>query len=930
MFRNHALLQRQLKKLRIDPSMPPSDDGQWEHFLERIGRAYTESDQERYLMERSQDIASRELQELYGRLEEAQQVAGLGNWSYSAVPGSWRWSEECLRICDLDASSHAPRYRKFWRMVLRRDATRLREAIAGALRHAQDIDIAFRLHLTGRGIRWVRIIGKAIPGKNGALSRIYGTAIDITSQKRVEARQAIEHLVTRMLATSESPEVLIPKLLQTVCEHVGWSCGAYWARTQQRDACERTATWSVANTDIKSFCSASADRIYLHHGSDLLERVIMSGTPAWIADLAQDGNFRRAVSATRMGLKAAFAFPIQAGQEVRGVMEFHSRRIQEADPEMLQSAHFIGRHIGQYLERCDAESALRESEAHFRALVEQATDSFYVHDADGRLLDVNQHACRSLGYAREELLGMSLMDIDIDLSLDDLQDMKLKIASGTTVEIETTHRRKNGVPFPVEMRVGQIHIGGSQRMLSLARDVTERRRLQEHIHHLAYHDSLTDLPNRAMFNRCLRDAIARAERQDKRMSVLFVDLDRFKNVNDTLGHGAGDLLLQEMSRRIASCLRTRNILARADATEDIVARLGGDEFVVLLEGVRDSAQAAEVAQRVLDALVREYVLDDQLIHMTASIGLSMYPEDGRNDFTLMKHADIAMYRAKDGGKNRYEFYSPCMNGQSARTLALESGLRRAIERGELTLYYQAKVDARSGGIAGIEALVRWEHPELGLVSPLQFIPLAEETGLIVPLSRWVLKEACRQHAQWIGSGLPRMRMAINLSARQFVEGALDTEVLETLAQFSLDARLLELEITESMLMSNTERTINMLARLREQGIRIAIDDFGVGYSSLSQLKQLPFDVIKIDQSFIKDIPTDTSDAAITDAIIAMGKRLEVTVVAEGVETMQQWQFLREHGCDEVQGYLFSKPLPADEFNNYVISSVSKTMHVRIA
>jgi diguanylate cyclase (GGDEF)-like protein/PAS domain S-box-containing protein len=914
----HPLLRRQLNKLGFDLCKLPSDPRQWEKLLDFISRTYAVSEREHRLMERSRGIASGKLKDLYSRLEEAQQIARLGNWSYSPALRTWHWSDECLRICDLDARGPAPSYRLFRRIVLRRDSQRVRAAMSEALRHGADIDIAFRLHLSGRGIRWVRVVGKTVTDERGKVSRLHGTAIDITSQKRVETRQAIEHEITRMLTGSDTPEVLIPAILRKVCEHVGWSCGAYWTLNRARNAYERVSSWSVESPDIQAFFAGSSATLALLHDTCLPGRVIESGAPAWIADLTRDHDCGLVAAAARAGLRAAFAFPVQASRDVRGVMEFYSRRVQEADPEMLQSAHFIGRHIGQYLERCDAESALRESEAHFRALVEQATDSFYVHDEHGRLLDVNQHACQSLGYTREELLRLTVMDVDVDLTRDDLRDMQQKIATGTTVAIETTHRCKNGQLFPVELRVGAIHIGGSQRMLSLARDVTERRRLQEHIHHLAYHDALTDLPNRAMFNRHLRLAVNQAEHRKQRLGVLFIDLDRFKNVNDTLGHSAGDQLLQEMARRIAGCLRTRKTGERAG--RDFVARLGGDEFVVLTEGVRSSADVSEVAQRMLEALLREYLLDDQLIHMTASIGISLYPDDGRCEFSLMKHADIAMYRAKESGKNRFEFYSPWMNGQPVHTLALESGLRRAIERNELTLHYQARVDAKTGRMAGIEALVRWQHPELGLVSPLRFIPLAEETGLIVPLARWVLNEACRQHADWLHCGMPPVRMAINLSARQFVEDGLDVEVLKTLARYRLDTHLLELEITESMLMRNTERTIDILARLRRRGIRIAIDDFGVGYSSLSQLKQLPFDVIKIDRSFVEDIPGDPSAAAITDAVIAMGKRLDVIVVAEGVENPQQWHFLREQGCDEVQGYYFSRPLPASEFSKHALGA----------
>ncbi|HSY28487.1 MAG TPA: EAL domain-containing protein, partial [Burkholderiaceae bacterium] len=516
----------------------------------------------------------------------------------------------------------------------------------------------------------------------------------------------------------------------------------------------------------------------------------------------------------------------------------------------------------------------------------------------------------------------NIADIDLDLSISELRYLRDQISSRAPIALESRQRRKNGEVFPVEIRMGPIDIDGQRHLLSLVRDVTERKEMQDHIQHLAYHDPLTDLPNRAMFNRQLNHAIAHAQRYHKGLAVLFIDLDRFKNINDTLGHDAGDRLLKEMSRRISACLRVSDVVARPEKGTDLLARLGGDEFVVLIEEVADSTRVSHIARKILSAMVKEFPLEGQMIHITASIGISLFPEDGRNEFSLMKHADIAMYRAKDRGKNTFQFYSAQMDLHSAELLALESGLRRSLERNEFVLFYQAKVETKTGRITGAEALVRWQHPELGLVSPVHFIPLAEESGLIVPLSQWVLKEALSQNRRWQQLGLPTMRIAVNLSARQFVDENLLTDTVKALQDSGVDPSLLELEITESMMMYNTDKTIQMLAELRRMGIRIAIDDFGIGYSSLSHLKQFPIDIIKIDRSFIKDIPGDKADEAITDAIIAMSKSLKIKVVAEGVETVDQLQFLRMRGCDEIQGYFFSRPVPAADFARLLTENIA--------
>ena len=921
----HNLLVRQLKRLGVDPAGSPPSGPQWQQILDRVNRAYTEADQERYLLERSQEISSREMQGLYTSLEEAQRIAGLGNWSFERREGRGHWSKECLRIFGLVATGPMPKYTELSRLLHKEDRILLRDRAQAALHDGKDFEIEFRLLLTGGETRWVRAIGQTVKDADGIVERLQGTVMDVTSRKVVELRQSMEHTVTRLLAESDSPAEVMPEVIQTICETLGWVCGALWKLDKQSGSLQRSVTWSVPHPRIEEFFRTSKPFIQAPAPGSLIARALDAGAPVWNQDVARNADFGRAAAAHESGLCAAFAFPVQAGGKVFGVMEFFTEQAQRADQEMLQCAHFIGRHVGQFFQRKQAQDALRESEAHFRSLVEQASDSFYVHDLDGRIIDVNQHGCDCLGYRRQELLGMSMAEIDIDLSISELKYLRNQVSSKAPVALESRHKRKDGSIFPVEIRMGPIDINGQRHLLSLVRDVTERKELQDHIQHLAYHDSLTDLPNRAMFNRQLSHAILQAQRHEKGLAVLFIDLDRFKNINDTLGHDAGDRLLQEMARRIEACLRGGEAAARMDGGSDLVARLGGDEFVVLLEDVADAGHVTQVARRLLGALVKEYPLKGQLIHVTASIGISTFPEDGRNEFSLMKHADIAMYRAKDRGKNNFQFYSAQMDVHSAELLALESSLRRAPDRDEFVIYYQAKVDANTGRITGAEALVRWQHPELGLVSPIHFISLAEESGLIVPLSKWVLNDACRQSVAWERQGLPPIHIAVNLSARQFADENLFADTMATLHEIGMDPSLLELEITESMMMYNTDRTIEVLAAFRKQGIRIAIDDFGIGYSSLSHLKQFPIDIIKIDRSFIKDIPGDHADEAITEAIIVMGRSLKIKVVAEGVETAQQLHFVRSHGCDEIQGYFFSRPIPADAFANLLRTNTAKAL-----
>ncbi|NOJ48579.1 bifunctional diguanylate cyclase/phosphodiesterase [Bradyrhizobium archetypum] len=433
----------------------------------------------------------------------------------------------------------------------------------------------------------------------------------------------------------------------------------------------------------------------------------------------------------------------------------------------------------------------------------------------------------------------------------------------------------------------------------------EKTKADERIEYLASHDSLTSLPNREMFNGMLRGAIDAAARYQRQFALLFIDLDRFKVINDSLGHDAGDMLLVEIGGRLRRALRA----------SDVVARLGGDEFVVILEETAERHEVERIAGELLSVLSQPLQLSGHECHTTASIGIAMYPSDGTDMQTLTKNADMAMYLAKEDGKNGFRFFTKEIKTQSIERLTLESALRRALEREQFSLHYQPKIDMESRQITGVEALLRWNHPELGAVSPGQFIPLAEETGLIVPIGRWVLKEACAQNMAWQRRGLRPVTVAVNLSPRQFADPHLLHDVDEALLASGMSPVLLQLEVTESMVMRNVSRAIKVLDAIQSRGIRLAIDDFGTGYSSMSLMKQFPIDTIKIDRSFVRDLPVDSEDQAITQAIISMGKALGMTVIAEGVETVEQEAFLRNHACDEMQGFLFSKPLPAQQMTD---------------
>ncbi|WP_236019041.1 putative bifunctional diguanylate cyclase/phosphodiesterase [Geomonas propionica] len=446
-------------------------------------------------------------------------------------------------------------------------------------------------------------------------------------------------------------------------------------------------------------------------------------------------------------------------------------------------------------------------------------------------------------------------------------------------------------------------------------DITERKRAEEQIRLLAYYDALTGLPNRRFFQQQLEQALVFANRNDRMLAVLFLDLDRFKLVNDTLGHGVGDRLLQDVADRLLRCVRRSDCLARAedDCPPSLVSRLGGDEFTIMLSDIEHFQDVAKVARRILDTVSVPYSLEGQEVFVSTSIGISLYPFDATTASDLIRNADGAMYQAKEQGRNGYQIYDESMNAKALERIILESQLHKALKDEEFEVYYQPQVSCRTGEVVGIEALVRWNSKELGVVEPGRFLPLAEEIGLVIQIDQWVMREACRQHKLWIDQGLPPVTIAVNISGQQFLKNELLDTVTAVLESSGLDPGLLELELTEGVLMAHTERTVKTLQALKGMGVRLAIDDFGTGFSSLSYLKRFPLDVLKIDRTFINDITNDPDDAAITLATIEMAHTLKLQVIAEGVETQAQLEFLTKNRCDMFQGYLFSKPMRPEEY-----------------
>ncbi len=563
-------------------------------------------------------------------------------------------------------------------------------------------------------------------------------------------------------------------------------------------------------------------------------------------------------------------------------------------------------------ERNSAEQALAMSESYFRMVMEQAGEGLYLTDVSGRILDVNRQACNSLGYERDELLTMHVADIDPELTAGMMEETIAGIDVGRQISLESSHRSKDGRVYPIDVRITLVELNGQQRVLMSVRDISERKRAEERIRHLAYYDALTGLPNRTLLQDRLRQALASARRHQHLGALMFMDLDRFKTINDSLGHEVGDHLLKAVADRIRSCLRG----------EDTASRLGGDEFVVLAPELSRRPEKAvsrsrELAEKLLDQFRRPFQIGDEELFVSASIGISLFPDEETDSSGLLRQADTAMYRAKASSAG-FHFYQPQMQISINERLILEKDLNRALERGEFRIHYQPQVSS-DGRVVGAEALLRWVHPEKGLIPPDKFIPIAEETGLINPIGDWVLDEACQQLETWLDRSLSDdfSRLAVNISPRQFSHPEFSMRLRTLLRLYPRAAGYLELELTENMLIDRVEQTSRQMRLLKSWGVRFSIDDFGTGYSSLRYLKHLPLDQLKIDQSFVRDICADDNSLAIVDTIVAMARHLNLKIIAEGVETEQELASLKQLGCHNYQGYLFSRPVPAGEFEQYL-------------
>jgi diguanylate cyclase (GGDEF)-like protein/PAS domain S-box-containing protein len=721
-------------------------------------------------------------------------------------------------------------------------------------------------------------------------------------------REFLHLLQAVAVAASEARTVeeALQRALDEVCAYTHWPVGHAYLPGPD-GALAPTGLWHLAGDRYAPF-RRSTEQTRLQPGVGLPGGVFRSREPAWSADVSADPNFLRAAAALEVGLRACFGLPVIVDGEAVAVLEFFFPEPLEPDESLLELGRHIGLEVGRVVERQRTLATLRVGEDRIRAVIDTAVDAFIGMDEAGMVTEWNRRAEETFGWSREEVIGREVADLVFPEDLRSTHRARLKhfldtgdsALMGRTLELRGQTR--DGREFPIEVTAWYTWVGSRVELSAFVRDISDRKRLEAELTRQALHDSLTGLPNRTLFLDRLAHALTRSERSLSPVTVLVLDLDNFNRFNDSLGHAAGDRLLASVAERLRDTIRPA----------DTIARLGGDEFAVLLE---DTAltDGIRIAQRLGEALDRPFAAVGRDVVARASVGVACGVGGAQTADELLTNADLAMYLAKGQGKARYAVFEAAMHEAAIARLELEADLRRALVRGEFFVLYQPVVRLGDGSLVGMEALIRWRRAGGEVVSPDQFIPAAEETGLIREIGHWVLQEACRQTAAWQAehNPVPALRLSVNFSARQFEDPEIVKEVERVLVAAGLEPGCLVIEITESLLISEPDVAVQRLGDLRHLGVRLAIDDFGTGYSSLSYLRRFPVDVLKIDRSFVSALGGDPEDAALAHAIVKLGHTLHLRVVAEGIETAAQLAELRVLDCEYGQGYLFARPLTVD-------------------
>ncbi|MDH4100712.1 MAG: EAL domain-containing protein [Nitrospirota bacterium] len=787
------------------------------------------------------------------------------------------------------------------------DRPRVMKAVAGMVGGCDTLRQEYRLISRDGRVVWVSDDAQMVCDDSGHSMYVHGIMTDITARRHVEEELRLLLAVTMEISAAPDIAAVMETVLRSIGESTGWACGSAWMPSADQSCLECRASWSREGGALREFMAVN-EKFTFRAGVGLPGKVWAAKKPMWEKDIRASPNIFRARLAGDAGFKACMAIPVFVDDELLAVLDFFTCEPRDEDGMLMEVVSKVAREVGALVRQKKTEEALRESEERYGLVVQGVNDGIWDWKLASNQVYFSGRWKEMIGYAGSEI-GEVVEEWFNLVHPDDLPELRSRIGAhleGKLPSLDAEYRvlHKDGSWRWMLCRGAVLPdaSGRPSRMAGSQTDITRRKEIELQLAHDAMHDPLTGLANRILFMDRLSHAVERAKRHEGCLiGVLYLDVDNLKLVNDRRGHNAGDSLLVRMARAMESCLRP----------EDTLARMGGDEFAIILDDIKNMDSVTQVADRILESIRLPVKVNAHEIIAGASIGLAIGKGGEEKAEQLLRDADIAMYRAKSAGGGRYEVFDQSMRAQIMERHMLETELKLALERNEFDVYYQPIVSHGNEGGVEVEALLRWRHPERGVLLPSQFMHVAEETGLIVPIGEWVLRSVCLQSKKWCDADLPRIRIMVNVSARQFRSQYIPTLIWSILSETGVAPSALGIEITESIAMQDTDLAVDALTELGAMGVNVSLDDFGTGYSSLAYLKKFPIQSLKIDQSFVRDIPLNFDDMAITSTIVAMAHSMNVRAIAEGVENEDQLAFLKEHQCDGMQGYLFSRPMSGE-------------------